>query len=101
MFFKRPIFKPPPLLHEPTLAELVADFSDAMSLWKAAGFPVVTLSQWRERRDACAACPFWDGSARLGLGRCSAPRCHCTRFKQFLATTTCPHPDGSRWPVLM
>jgi hypothetical protein len=87
----------PASLEEPTMLELATNFAGAMDRWARAGFPTVTAEVYAARAAACAACELWDGSARLGLGKCTAPGCGCTYFKRFLATEICRHPEGSRW----
>lgn len=84
---------------EPSTMELAANFAGAVGRWSAAGFPTVSAETYAARADACGACSFWDGKARLGLGKCRAPGCGCTGLKRWLTTETCPHPDGSRWPA--
>lgn len=88
----------PPLV-EPSHAELLGNVASAGARWAAAGFPLVSDEAYRMRSAACAACPLWDGAARMGLGKCNAPGCGCTKLKRWLATEKCMHPDGSRWPV--
>ncbi len=75
---------------QPTLADLAANFSAATTRWVAAGFPVVSSEVHAARMAVCKDCEFWDGGARLGLGKCKQPSCHCTRFKHWLATEKCP-----------
>lgn len=101
----RPLAVPPPevktvALSEPTPAELAANFAGAMGQWIKAGLPVVTEVQYAARTAACESCELWDGEARLGLGKCKAPGCGCTKFKRWLATERCKHPEGPRWPAL-
>lgn len=84
---------------EPSTMELAANFAGAVGRWSSAGFPVVSPEIYAARAEACDGCRFWDGKARLGLGKCGAPGCGCTSLKRWLATERCPHPDGSRWPV--
>jgi hypothetical protein len=79
--------KPP---EEPSALELAANFSVAVSKWAAAGFPVVHREVFEARSEVCSACAFWDGSARLGLGKCTHRKCGCTRMKRWLATEGCP-----------
>lgn len=81
---------------EPTAAELATNFTGAMEGWARAGCPVVSQEQYAERSAACAACEHWDGAARLGLGKCNAPGCGCTKFKRWLATEKCPL---GKWPA--
>jgi hypothetical protein len=70
-----------------------------MERWVRAGFPTVSADEYAARSAACDPCELWDGAARFGLGKCMAPGCGCTRFKRFLATEICRHPQGSRWPA--
>ena len=84
---------------EPTTLELAANFTAAAGRWAEAGFPTVSAETYAARSEACDACPFWDGKARFGLGKCKAPGCGCTSLKRWLATERCTHPEGSRWPA--
>jgi hypothetical protein len=101
-----PASVPPPIVirHlqpvEPTILELLTNFAGAMERWSAAGFPIITQAQYDQRGKICSLCEFWDGDALLGLGKCNAQGCGCTKFKRWLATETCRHPDGSKWPPL-
>ena len=79
--------KPP---EEPTASELVGNFSSAVAKWAVAGFPVVEQDVFDARSAACESCEFWDGQARLGLGKCTHRKCGCTRMKRWLATERCP-----------
>lgn len=83
-------------LAEPTPAEMAVNFSVALSRWLAAGVPVVTEPVYSARVSVCQACSLWDGKARLGLGKCNAPGCGCTRFKRWLLTERCPL---KKWPA--
>jgi hypothetical protein len=89
-------FAPPPELEmiEPRPIELARSFAVATERWAAAGFPVVDRTEYDRRAEICDRCPFWDASARLGLGKCDAPGCGCTKFKRWLATEKCP---TARW----
>lgn len=87
----------PVVLEEPGLVELASNFGGAVARWVVAGAPVVSEAVYRERTAACDACELWVADARLGLGKCMAPGCGCTRFKRWLATEACKHPEGSRW----
>lgn len=80
---------------EPTIAELASNFAGAIARWSSDGFPVVTAGQYKDRAAACETCEHWDGSARLGLGKCKAPGCGCTKLKRWLATEKCPL---AKWP---
>ena len=75
---------------EPTALELASNFASAVARWAAAGFQVASREAYDGRTAACAACEFWDGSARLGLGKCAHKKCGCTRFKRWLASERCP-----------
>lgn len=76
---------------------MAVNFGKAVARWVGAGFPVVEEAVYARRTEVCLACPFWDGNARFGLGKCKAPGCGCTGLKRWLATERCPHPSGSRW----
>lgn len=86
--------------HEPTPAELAVNFTGAMARWIQAGVPVVTQAVYYAREAACEPCELWDAAARFGLGKCMAPGCGCTKFKRWLATEQCKHPQGSKWSAL-
>jgi hypothetical protein len=79
-----------PAVSEPTLSELAANFSGAIMRWVKAGAPVSSQEVYGERSAVCDACQYWDGTARLGLGKCSAPGCGCTSMKRWLQTERCP-----------
>jgi len=79
-----------PRPQEPTAAELAANFSSALARWSAAGFPVVSRETYEARAAVCEPCEFWDGAARLGLGKCRHKKCGCTKMKRWLATEKCP-----------
>lgn len=89
-----------PEIPEPTTIELASNFLTATARWAAAGAPLATPAQYQARTSICegsgagtgtiAKCEFWDGSARAGLGKCTAPGCGCTRFKRWMATERCP-----------
>ncbi len=83
-------------LREPTLAEMTANFAGAMGDWARAGFPLAPIEVAKERRDTCELCEFWDGAARMGLGKCNSAKCGCTRLKFFLATSRCPEGKWKR-----
>ncbi len=80
----------PIALKEPSPLELVSNFSTAMTVWVKAGAPVVSEEVYRERAAICDGCEYWQPEARLGLGKCSAPGCGCTKLKRWLATESCP-----------
>lgn len=81
---------------EPTVADLASNFTSAMARWAQGGFPVASRELYAARSAVCDACPHWDGSARLGLGKCSAPECGCTSMKRWLTTEKCPL---NKWPL--
>jgi len=56
----------------------------------------VTESELEKRKATCDVCEYFESSARLGLGRCNAPGCNCTKFKQWLITEKCPL---GKWPA--
>jgi len=72
----------------------------ALKHWRKAGLKLTPRSMRKARDAACAVCPYWDPKGNWGWGECLAPGCGCTRFKQYLLSSTCPHPDGSRWPQM-
>jgi hypothetical protein len=82
---------------DPSPLELAANFIKAMSKWTLALFPIVSEAQYRQRMSVCAACDFWNADARGGLGKCSHPKCGCSKFKGWLATEMCPI---NKWPKL-
>jgi len=82
---------------EPSIADLASNFATAISRWTAAGFSTVTREQYDARAAVCDACEYWDGNARLGLGKCGAPGCGCTAMKRWLSTEKCPL---GKWPSL-
>jgi hypothetical protein len=82
-------------VQSPTAVELAGNFAGAMAKWTAAGFPTLTQAQYDERKAVCDACPQWDATAYLGLGKCKA--CGCTRFKRWLFTEKC---KLDLWPAL-
>lgn len=74
----------------------------AMHNWKKAGMPRASKELRRRRLgpQGCAGCPYWKPEGNFGFGECRAPGCGCSQFKAWLLNETCPHPDGSRWPVM-
>jgi len=82
-------------LAEPALADLATNFTGAVARWAGQGFPTVPAEQYAARAAVCEACEFWDGTARLGLGKCNAPGCGCTKLKRWLTTEKCPL---GKWP---
>lgn len=86
-----PIPSPPDL----TVTELATNFAAAMGKWAGSGFKLASEDIYNARAAACAFCEHWDSSARLGLGKCGAPGCGCTKFKRWLLTERCPL---KKWP---
>ncbi len=85
-------------LEEPTVSELAANFAGSVLRWGAAGFPVASTELYTERAKICEACEHWNPTARLGLGKCAAPKCGCTSLKRWLSTEKCPL---GKWPPLV
>ena len=57
----------------------------------AQGGPIFVEEQEKQRRLAiCRGCEYWNEGGNVGLGECKHPGCGCTRFKQGLATESCP-----------
>lgn len=77
-------------LPEPTLPDMADHLASSMLAWAAAGFAVAPSSVRALRLEQCETCEFWDGKARLTLGKCRHPSCGCTRAKLWLATERCP-----------
>ena len=87
----------PALFHaEPSAVEMAANFAVAMGRWVAAGLPVASKDQHDARMAVCRGCDYWDGGARLGLGKCKSPGCGCSQLKHWLATERCPQ---KKWPA--
>ena len=90
----------PPGAGEPSILEMPFTFAEAMVRWRAAGYPVIDEPDYDVRSATCDACEYWNPNGNLWLGKCKAPGCGCTKFKRWLATEVCKHPDGSKWPPL-
>jgi hypothetical protein len=69
----------------------------AVASWNRSGREITPKATRQARLEACKACPYYKADGNIGLGECQAPGCGCSRLKVWLATETCPHPDGSRW----
>jgi len=50
----------------------------------------VSEEEKNKRLSICRACEYWNERGNIGLGECKHPQCGCTRFKQGLATESCP-----------
>ena len=72
----------------PTFLQQTASLTASLWEWSKAGFPVADEQVIAARRATCVACPEWDGTARLGAGKCG--KCGCSQFKWWLATERCP-----------
>jgi hypothetical protein len=88
---------PPVTLPEPSIADMAGNFKAALADWATAGFPITTREFALARAEICKSCEFWNAKARLGLGKCTHPKCGCTRLKWWLATSSCP---AGKWPGL-
>jgi len=73
---------------EPTLAEMTANFTQAVAGWAKAGFKVVQKEVFDSRHATCKACEYWLPDARLGIGKCR--KCGCSIYKLWMATSACP-----------
>ncbi|MFZ4696249.1 MAG: hypothetical protein ACOYMV_14110 [Verrucomicrobiia bacterium] len=82
-------------LREPTMSELAENFTKSVARWAHAGFPVVSREVYAARTTLCESCEFWDGAARMGLGKCTHRNCGCTKMKRWLSTEKCPL---DKWP---
>ena len=72
----------------PTVVQMSKNFVSAMAEAAKTGFKKVTTQQHSDRMVICNSCKFWDGKARLGMGKCL--KCGCTGAKQWLASSKCP-----------
>lgn len=81
----------------PSIALKAWNLQRELRVWARKGFPVVDENQLNARSTACEACDYYNRRGNMWLGECTAPGCGCTRFKWWLATAKCPHPDGSKW----
>lgn len=79
----------------PGWREKARNFAASLSLWKRMGYKTVARDVYKERLATCRDCPFYRELGNLGLGECT--RCGCTRAKLWLASATCPHPEGAKW----
>jgi hypothetical protein len=79
---------------EPTMGDMAKNLFDSLARWARNGFPVATEKQINKRKMECLNCPYWDGKARNGLGKCMHQKCGCTMVKWWIATEKCP--DG-KW----
>jgi hypothetical protein len=80
---------------EPRFVDSAENLAKAIGRWIKGGFAVASAETIGKRKAACEACPYWEGDARLGLGKCKHAKCGCTKLKWWLETETCP---DNRWP---
>ena len=80
--------------HGPTTAEMATNFVAAVARWLPAKTRKVHSDQFCHRLAQCSACPFWDGDARGGWGKCH--KCGCARLKLWCPTERCPL-DPPKW----
>lgn len=73
---------------DPSLFQMAKNFGTAMLDSAKTGFKKVTPEQHAERMAICNTCQFWDGKARMGMGKCA--KCGCTGAKQWLSSSSCP-----------
>lgn len=79
-----------PMPEEPSVRDMVGNLAKALMEWAAAGFRVASQKEVEARAAICRVCPLWDGAARKGAGKCNSKLCGCTKFKWWLASSTCP-----------
>lgn len=72
----------------PSLLKMAGNFALAMKDFAQSGFLKVTQEQYNARMDICNSCEFWQGDARMGMGKCL--KCGCSGAKQWIATSVCP-----------
>jgi hypothetical protein len=87
---KIPVEKTPKAINDfdPSLIQMAKNFGTAMLDSAKTGFKKVTPEQHAERMAICNTCQFWDGKARMGMGKCA--KCGCTGAKQWLSSSSCP-----------
>jgi hypothetical protein len=71
-----------------SLLDMAGNFTSAMKDFAKSGFLRVTEEQHAQRMEICNGCEFWQGDARMGMGKCL--KCGCTGAKQWIATSVCP-----------
>lgn len=75
---------------QPTVVELLENFSKATVKFLKSGMPVVDEAVCKARLKICGECEHWDGKARFGLGKCAHVKCGCTKLKHWMASEKCP-----------
>lgn len=78
----------------PSKADLAKRAARALVGFARSGFKLVSEEVLLERRETCDACPFWQGEAVFGMGKCGS--CGCTGLKQVVANEKCPE---GKWKV--
>lgn len=73
---------------EPSLLAKAGALATSLQTWMRFGFAVASDEDVAKRRAICEPCPFWEGEAYLGAGKCS--KCGCSGIKLKLATSKCP-----------
>jgi hypothetical protein len=93
------ILNPPTPLPEPTWDELIGHAGTALLKWASAGFPIAPPGIRAARHAICIQCSYWKETARFGAGKCSHPKCGCTKVKFQFATERCPDtpPKWGAW----
>jgi DNA-binding FadR family transcriptional regulator len=71
---------------EPSLAEMAANFTQAVARWVKAGFPVTTEKAIKSRKTICHSCEHHRPDALVM--KCA--KCGCAKVKIWLATERCP-----------
>lgn len=72
----------------------------ALHGWQRSGLKITPKPVRDLRQTACAGCGYYNPAGNFGFGECAAPGCGCTKFKIWLLSEKCPHPIGSRWPIV-
>lgn len=74
----------------PGVAGLMRNGGAALASSARHGFRLVSDAQWRRNLAVCAKCDFWDPAGWGGTGKCTHPRCGCTKLKQRMEGQRCP-----------
>ena len=75
------------------LVKQAGDLIESISNYISSGLQNVSREDYDKRINECKSCDKYSG------GRCSI--CNCfMKVKAWMATATCPHPDGSKWPKI-
>jgi len=100
-----PSSEPPERQDPPTAWQKARHLIRALARWHKEGRPVTPKPLRQSRLAVCIGgqdrppCPYWNTAGNLGFGECQAPGCGCTKFKAWLLTERCTHPEGSKWPA--